>query len=242
MMNRKSILALALSLVMVFSVLCSATAESAVTLNYAEEQVLKVLYATEATSLSSLGGNGTANDWGAISNVVEGLLSEDQYGHRAYGLSDSFTVSEDGTVYTFHIREGLHWVNNKGEEVAELTAEDFVTAARFICDPANASGNSYYYADTIKGAREVLDTESGVVGFDENVGFKALDKYTLELTLTGPIPYFTDYCAGHELRHRRGVHAVHRRVLHLRVGAAVQPRVREEHPLLGRGERVHRAG
>lgn len=194
MMNRKSILALALSLVMAFSVLCSATAESAVTLNYAEEQVLKVLYDTEATSLSSLGGNGTANDWGAISNVVEGLLSEDQYGHRAYGLSDSFTVNEDGTVYTFHIREGLHWVNNKGEEVAELTAEDFVTAARFICDPANASGNSYYYADTIKGAREVLDTESGVVGFDENVGFKALDKYTLELTLTGPIPYFTDYC------------------------------------------------
>lgn len=194
MMSRKSIVALFLSLVMVVGLLGSAVAESAVTLTYAEDQTLRVLYDTEASSLSSLGGNGTANDWQAISNVVEGLLSEDQYGHRAWGLSDSFTTNEDQTVYTFHIREGLYWVNDKGEQVAELTAEDFVTSAKFICDPANASGNAYYYADTIKGAREVLDTESGVVGFDENVGFKALDKYTLELTLTGPIPYFTDYC------------------------------------------------
>lgn len=193
-MKRKNILALVVSLVMVFSLVLSASAELAIELEYAEDQTLRVLYSTEASSLSSLGGNGTANDWQAISNVVEGLLSEDQYGHKVYALADSFTISEDQTVYTFHIREGVQWVNHKGEAVAELTAEDFVTAARFICDPANASGNAWYYSDSIKGAAQVLDTESGVVGFDENVGFKALDKYTLELTLTGPIPYFTDYC------------------------------------------------
>ena len=194
MKRAKCFLSLVLALVMVMSMASVSLADSAVTLNYAADQTLHVVYGTEASSLSSLGGNGTANDWKAISNVVEGLLAEDSYGHKTYALADSFTVSEDQTVYTFHIREGQYWVNYKGEQVAELTAEDFVTAAKFICDPANASGNSYYYADTIKGAKEVLDTESGVVGFDENVGFKALDKYTLELTLVAPIPYFTDYC------------------------------------------------
>ena len=194
MKRAKCFLSLVLALVMVMSMASVSLADSAVTLNYAADQTLRVVYGTEASSLSSLGGNGTANDWKAISNVVEGLLAEDSYGHKTYALADSFTVSEDQTVYTFHIREGQYWVNYKGEQVAELTAEDFVTAAKFICDPANASGNSYYYADTIKGAKEVLDTESGVVGFDENVGFKALDKYTLELTLVSPIPYFTDYC------------------------------------------------
>ncbi len=194
MKRAKCFLSLVLALVMVMSMASVSLADSAVTLNYAADQTLHVVYGTEASSLSSLGGNGTANDWKAISNVVEGLLAEDSYGHKTYALADSFTVSEDQTVYTFHIREGQYWVNYKGEQVAELTAEDFVTAAKFICDPANASGNSYYYADTIKGAKEVLDTESGVVGFDENVGFKALDKYTLELTLVSPIPYFTDYC------------------------------------------------
>ena len=194
MKSAKGFLSLLLALVMVLSVASVSFAESAVTLTYAEDQTLRVVYSTEASSLSSLGGNGTAGDWKAISNVVEGLLGEDSYGHRTYALADSFTISEDQTVYTFHIREGLYWVDYTGKQVAELTAEDFVTSAKFICDPANASGNAYYYADTIKGAKEVLDTESGVTGFDENVGFKALDKYTLELTLVAPIPYFTDYC------------------------------------------------
>ena len=194
MKSAKGFLSLLLALVMALSVASVSFAESAVTLTYAEDQTLRVVYSTEASSLSSLGGNGTAGDWKAISNVVEGLLGEDSYGHRTYALADSFTISEDQTVYTFHIREGLYWVDYTGKQVAELTAEDFVTSAKFICDPANASGNAYYYADTIKGAKEVLDTESGVTGFDENVGFKALDKYTLELTLVAPIPYFTDYC------------------------------------------------
>ena len=162
MKSAKGFLSLLLALVMVLSVASVSFAESAVTLTYAEDQTLRVVYSTEASSLSSLGGNGTAGDWKAISNVVEGLLGEDSYGHRTYALADSFTISEDQTVYTFHIREGLYWVDYTGKQVAELTAEDFVTSAKFICDPANASGNAYYYADTIKGAKEVLDTESGV--------------------------------------------------------------------------------
>ena len=136
MKRAKCFLSLVLALVMVMSMASVSLADSAVTLNYAADQTLHVVYGTETSSLSSLGGNGTANDWKAISNVVEGLLAEDSYGHKTYALADSFTVSEDQTVYTFHIREGQYWVNYKGEQVAELTAEDFVTAAKFICDPA----------------------------------------------------------------------------------------------------------
>ena len=98
MKSAKGFLSLLLALVMVLSVASVSFAESAVTLTYAEDQTLRVVYGTEASSLSSLGGNGTAGDWKAISNVVEVLLGEDSYGHRTYALANvsilAFSLSE----------------------------------------------------------------------------------------------------------------------------------------------------
>lgn len=159
-------------------------------LKYAEDQTLRLLYSTEATSLCSFAASGSANDWQAVANCVEGLVTVDKYGNKIPGLAESWTVSEDQTVYTFKLREGLKWVNAKGEPIADLTAADFVAVARFTCDPENASGNATYYDNIIKGAHALI---AGEETDPETLAFKAIDDYTIEITLEGPLPYFISY-------------------------------------------------
>ncbi|MDR0396503.1 MAG: ABC transporter substrate-binding protein [Oscillospiraceae bacterium] len=157
---------------------------------YAQDQTLRLLYSTEATSLCSFSASGSANDWQAVSNCVEGLVTTDKYGNKVPGLAESWEISEDQTVYTFHLRKGLQWVNSKGEPIGELVAQDFVDVARFVCDPANASGNAIYFDEIIQGAHELIAGESTD---PETLAFKALDDYTIEITLVGPLPYFVSY-------------------------------------------------
>jgi len=188
----KKLVAIALMAVLALGVV-SANAE--VKLNYAEDQTLRLLYSTEATTLCAFAASGSANDWQAVSNCVEGLMTDDIYGNKVPGLAESYEVSDDGLVYTFHLRKGLQWVNVKGEPMGELTAKDFVAVAKFTCDPARASSNAMFYENVVKGAKEYLAGETA--DFD-TVGFKALDDYTVEVTLEGPLPYFLSYCGSYQ--------------------------------------------
>lgn len=160
---------------------------------YAADQTLRVVYDSEASTLNP-GINGTAADWQAISNTTEGLLSEDPYGNYVPGLAERYEVSDDNTVYTFYLRQGLKWVDYKGEPQADFVAQDFVTMAEFICNPANASGSAMYFQDVVEGATAYLSSET--TDFS-TVGFKALDDHTLEITLAAPLPYFISYCGSY---------------------------------------------
>lgn len=193
----KKAVALAMMAVMVLSMvpaLASDAQDNPYGLVYAEDQTLRRLYNVEATTLCSFSASGSANDWKAVSNCVEGLVTVDVYGNRIPGLAESWDVSEDGNVYTFHLRQGLQWVDVKGNEMGELTARDFVVVAEYICNPENASPNSTYFNEIIKGAKEYL---AGETTDFETVGFKALDDYTIEITLEGPLPYFISYCGSY---------------------------------------------
>jgi oligopeptide transport system substrate-binding protein len=162
-------------------------------IKYAQDQTLHLVYSTEAETLHPYSGSNTAGTWQAISNLCEGLTSVDQYGNFVPGLAESHEVSDDGLVYTYHIRKGLHWVDWEGNEKDALTAQDFVTAARYICDPDNASGAASYYQDIVAGATALLAGETEDM---ETLGVKALDENTLEITLEKPVPYFYGY-GGH---------------------------------------------
>jgi oligopeptide transport system substrate-binding protein len=119
-------------------------------------------------------------------NFVEGLLENDRYGNLVPAMAESWEVSEDGLTYTYHIREGVQWMDSEGNEYgAEVTANDFVTGLKHAVD--SNSETLYIVADSIKGLAEYID---GKTDDFSTVGVKAVDDYTLEYTLNQPESYW----------------------------------------------------
>ncbi|HEU5098664.1 MAG TPA: peptide ABC transporter substrate-binding protein [Roseiflexaceae bacterium] len=107
------------------------------------------------------------------------VLSAD-YEAQPYA-AESWSVSPDGTVYTFKINQKGKWTN--GDPV---TADDFIYSFTRQLDPATAASYAAILYD-IKGAQE---WNSGQGGGADQLGLKAVDQYTLEITLKGPREYF----------------------------------------------------
>lgn len=117
----------------------------------------------------------------AMNQVYEGLYiigKDDEFVLGA--AAEEPTVSDDQLTYTFPLRKDGKWSN--GDPV---TADDFVYAWRLIADPTTGSPNTDVLLGVIKNAQEIYTK-----GADpETLGVKALDDYTLEVTLEQPIPY-----------------------------------------------------
>jgi len=96
------------------------------------------------------------------------------------GAAESWEISPDGTVYTFHLRKNGRWSN--GDPV---TAQDFVESYHRVLMPSMGSQYSYMLYP-LKNA-EAFNLGK-ITNFDV-VGVKALDDYTLELTLHSQTPY-----------------------------------------------------
>lgn len=116
-------------------------------------------------------------------NCVDGLVEYDGLSVMNPALAESWEVSEDGTVYTFKIREGVNWYTAEGQAYAEVTAQDFVAGFHHMLD--TQAGLEWLVDGVVAGAGEYMSGES----FDD-VGYKAVDKYTLEITLCQPTTYF----------------------------------------------------
>lgn len=126
-------------------------------------------------------GLNNANDGGnIIQNLFEGLMQETEEGLKP-AQAKEYKVSDDGLVYTFTIRDDANWSDGK-----PVTAQDFVYSWQRVCDPATASEYSFIMAPYIKGGEEFLNG----TGKAEDMGVKALDEKTLEVTLNFPCSYF----------------------------------------------------
>ena len=117
------------------------------------------------------------------------LLEYDVKNVQQPALAESVDVSDDGTVYTFHLRQGVKWVDQQGREVGEVTADDWVASMEHVIDNNDALGYLMTSSDGcgIKNYDAYLNGE--VTDFAE-VGVKAVDDYTLEYTLEAPFPAF----------------------------------------------------
>ena len=204
----KKTLALLLSAVMLLAVIagCSgqenaATAGSAETgtgpdgRTYAAEQVYRTLYNSEVSTLNYLYSS-TEIDMICGVNCVETLVQSDNYGVLQPAAAVSWETSEDGLTWTLKIREGMKWYDYQGNEMADVTANDWVTGLLWVLDARNDSSNTGA-TDIIAGAQEYFDYTTALLNGEtpeevlpETVGVKAVDDYTLQYTLTAPRVYF----------------------------------------------------
>ena len=124
-----------------------------------------------------------------IAPTYSPLLEYDAKDVQQPALAESVEVNEDGTVYTFHLRQGVKWVDQQGREIGEVTADDWVASMAHLIDNNDALGYLMTSSDGcgIKNYDAYLNGE--VTDFAE-VGVKAIDDYTLEYTLEAPFPAF----------------------------------------------------
>ena len=185
----KKILALVLSLAIMLG-MCAMPA-------MAESTAYRTLYSGEITSLNYL-TTATTNEFALAANVIDTLVEYDKYGQVQPSLAESWEYDEANLTYTFKIREGAKWVKADGTVYADVTANDFVAAAKYILDANNASSTANIFYSVIAGAEAYyLGTSTPEEGQEpypvmdfETVGVKALDEYTLQYTLVEPCPYF----------------------------------------------------
>ncbi|WP_416202592.1 ABC transporter substrate-binding protein [Acinetobacter sp. ANC 5054] len=100
-------------------------------------------------------------------------------------------IEQEGKVYTFKIKRGIYYSNDaafKGKK-RELVAQDYIFAIQRILDPANRSPTYSFIDGKIIGGDESVAQAKKTGKFDYNApiaGLKALDPYTLQITLTRP--------------------------------------------------------
>ncbi|MDO5605525.1 MAG: peptide ABC transporter substrate-binding protein [Paracoccus sp. (in: a-proteobacteria)] len=117
-----------------------------------------------------------------LKDLYEGLVIQDAEAHVVPGAAESWTISEDGLTYTFILRENGKWSN--GDPV---TAQDFEFAFRRIMTPATAAG----YASVLFAIVNAEDVTKGDKQ-PEELGVRAIDERTFEITLRQPTPYFLE--------------------------------------------------
>lgn len=115
-----------------------------------------------------------------LRDLFEGLTTENPAAETIPGAAESWSISDDGLVYTFQLRDTARWSN--GDPVV---AEDFVAGFRRTVDPATAST----YAQILYPIENAQAITEGTLS-PESLRVEALAARQLQITLTAPTPYF----------------------------------------------------
>ena len=126
-----------------------------------------------------------ADNTSIITNLVDGLLENDNYGNLVPSLAEDWSVSSDGLTYTYKLRKDAKWFTADGEEYAPVKAQDFVTGIKYAVD--NKSQAIDLIQNSIKGLNDYI---TGADSDFSKVGVKAIDDQTVQYTLTRPEPYW----------------------------------------------------
>lgn len=155
---------------------CGNSTSSSKTYNY--------VYSSDPSSLNYLAENrATTND--IVTNLVDGLMENDQYGNYVPSLAEDWTVSQDGLTYTYKLRKDAKWYTYEGEEYAPVTAQDFVTGLKYAADKKSEA--LYLVQDSVAGLDDYIN---GKTTDFSTVGVKAVDDQTVQYTLTRPESYW----------------------------------------------------
>ncbi|WP_042353767.1 peptide ABC transporter substrate-binding protein [Bacillus rubiinfantis] len=147
------------------------------------EQVLNLAEGGEIPTLNTLGLFDALSSR-TMNNIFEGLYRLDEKSKPIPGMAEKYDVSEDGKVYTFHIRNNAKWSNGTA-----VTARDFEFAWKRALHPDTISPYGYLFND-IKNAAAIQDKDNDLYGKVDELGIKAVDDHTFQVELDHAIPYF----------------------------------------------------
>jgi ABC-type transport system substrate-binding protein len=123
--------------------------------------------------------------WAMFPNVWGGLVRYDENAKVQLDLAESYTLSEDGKTYTFKIRSDAKYASGN-----KVTANDFVASWKRALNPDQPSPMAYFM-EPVRNYRKYLQKTS------EDIGFKAVDDATVEITLSKAYTYFLSYLASY---------------------------------------------
>ena len=144
------------------------------------------------------------SDFSQLTNLMDPLLEINNHNQVIPCIAEEYGTDDNGLTWTFKIREGVKWVDMNGNEMADLTAQDFATAMEWILNfHKNESSQTSDFLIMLEGANEyyeytktlseeeafALTAEEGSV-FKEMVGVETPDANTLIYRCIGSRPYW----------------------------------------------------
>lgn len=168
----------------IFSALAAANmataAEVPAGVQLAEKQTLVRNNASEVQSLDPHKIEGVPES-NISRDLFEGLTISDVNGHTSPGVAETWE-NQDFKVWTFHLRKDAKWSDGK-----PVTAHDFVYSWQRLADPDTASPYSSYLQ-----YGHLLNIDEIIAGKKpaSELGVKAIDDHTFEVTLSEAVPYF----------------------------------------------------
>lgn len=190
--RRLFVVGLALSIVLIAPLLASCggpsggagTPAAGTTSELAAEQIFTFNNGAEPETLDPAIMTGDP-EFKVIQQLLEGLTTYDPKDLSPKpGMAEKWDVSADGLTYTFHLRDAK-WTN--GDKV---TADDFVYSWQRALSPSVADGAPSEYAYQLYYLKGAEDFNSGKITDFSQVGVRAKDPKTLEVTLANPTPFF----------------------------------------------------
>ena len=184
--------------------------ESSASTSDTSEDAIKDLYiprlATRELQTFNILYSQLAADFENLCNLTEPLLEVDTYGALAPAIAEDWGTEDGGLTWTFKIREGVKWVDMNGNEMADLTAQDFLTAMEWTFNFHKNSGvlganltsilegaSEYYEYTKSLSTEEAYSLTAGEGSvFRDTVKIEAPDDYTLIFHCLNNIPYFDD--------------------------------------------------
>ncbi|UCB44204.1 MAG: peptide ABC transporter substrate-binding protein [Dehalococcoidales bacterium] len=137
------------------------------------------LYGIDPMTLDpAISGEMTSHEY--ITQIFSGLVRLGDDLEPEPDIAEKWTVSSDGMTYRFYLRRGVTFHDGR-----EVKAEDFVYSWERACNPETGSQTAAAFLGDIVGAKAVLAGET-----QEISGIRALNDYTLEVTIDVPRSYF----------------------------------------------------
>jgi ABC-type oligopeptide transport system, periplasmic component len=191
--NKKSkFITLAMTVALAGSIFagCGSTGKSG-TENASGNKVIKVNLSADPKTIDP-GLNNSVEGGKVIVNAFQGLTDLDKDEKVIPGVAEKWDISKDGLHYTFHLRKDAKWSDGK-----PVKAQDFEYAWKRALNPDTASEYSFqlFYLKNGEAYNQSQSPKATKKATVDEVGVKATDDYTLDVTLEGATPYFLSLMA-----------------------------------------------